>query len=169
MHTIDDLNLKLLSELKEIADGMGVKNAKKLTKEELVYKILDQQAVSGKESSPKAEASERKMRPRRRENVAPPVAAAVSSAAKELAGEKELSSEEMLQNMDLDISPSVTSFDEPVETPAVQQPEISPTQPREEKPFQNQNSNPNPNQNPNFQQQKPNMNSVRDFDGVVSN
>jgi len=29
MHTIDDLNLKLLSELKEIAEGMGVKNAKK--------------------------------------------------------------------------------------------------------------------------------------------
>jgi len=59
----------------------------------------------GGEPAPKAEASERKMRPRRRENVAPPVAAVVSSAAKELAGEKELSSEEMLQTMDLDISP----------------------------------------------------------------
>jgi len=174
MHTIDDLNLKLLSELKEIAEGMGVKNAKKLTKEELVYKILDQQAVSDSEATPKAESSERKMRPRRRENVAPPVAAAVSSAAKELAGEKELSSEEMLPGMDLDISPSVTSFDEPVETPVAQQTETeTATQPeqREEKPFQNQNpnSNPNPNQNPSFQQQKPNMNSVRDFDGVVSN
>jgi len=174
MHTIDDLNLKLLSELKEIAEGMGVKNAKKLTKEEIVYKILDQQAVSGSEATPKAESSERKMRPRRRENVAPPVAAAVSSAAKELSGEKELSSEEMIQGMDLDISPSITSFDEPVETPAVQQTETeTATQPeqREEKPFQNQNPNstPNPNQNPSFQQQKPNMNSVRDFDGVVSN
>src|SRR5882757_1388795 len=104
MLTIDELNLKLLSELKEMAEGMGVKNAKKLTKEELVYKILDQQAIGGSETSPKAEASERKMRPRRRENVAPPVAAAVSSAAKELAGEgeKELSSEEMLQSIDLD-------------------------------------------------------------------
>jgi len=54
MHTIDDLNLKLLSELKEIAEGMGVKNAKKLAKEELVYKILDQQAVSGGEGTSKA-------------------------------------------------------------------------------------------------------------------
>jgi len=55
-----------------------------------------------------------------------------------------------------------------VETPVGQQTETEPaTQPeqREEKPFQNQN----PNQNPNFQQQKPNINSVRDFDGVVSN
>ncbi len=169
MHTIDDLNLKLLSELKEMAEAMGVKNAKKLNKEELVYKILDQQAVGG-EPAVKPEASERKMRPRRRENVAPPVAAAVSSAAKELAGDKELSSEEMLQTMDLDISPSITSFDEPVETP-IGQPTETTTQPeqREEKPFQNPNSNSNPNQNPSFQQQKPNMNSVRDFDGVVSN
>src|SRR5260221_3754874 len=108
MHTIDEPNLKLLSELKEIAEGTGVKNAKKLNKEELVYKILDQQAVSSSEPTPKAEAAERKMRPRRRENVAPPVAAAVSSAAKELAGDKELSSEEMLQSIDLDTSPSVT-------------------------------------------------------------
>jgi len=143
---------------------------KKLTKEELVYKILDHQAVSGSAAISKAEPSERKMRPRRRENVAPPVAAAVSSAAKELVGEKELSSEEMLPGMDLDISPNVPSFDEPVETPVAQQTEtISQPEPREEKPFQNQNSNPNPNQNPSFQQQKPNMNSVRDFDGVVSN
>jgi len=105
------------------------------------------------------------MRPRRRENVAPPVAAAASLAA------KELSSEEMLQSIDLDISPSITSFDEPVETPVVQQAEVIQTEPKEEKTFQNQNqnANPNPNQNPSFQQQKPNINSVRDFDGVVSN
>lgn len=163
MHTIDDLNLKLLSELKEIAEGMGVKNAKKLAKEELVYKILDQQALTP-ESTPKTEGTERKMRPRRRENVAP-VAAAVSSAAKELGNQKEISSEEMLQNMDIEISPSVTSFDEPVETPVIQQTEsVSQTEQRDEKPFQNQNQNPNQNT-----QQKPNINNVRDFDGVVSN
>jgi transcription termination factor Rho len=38
MYTIDDLDVKLLSELKEIAEGMGVKNARKLAKQELVYK-----------------------------------------------------------------------------------------------------------------------------------
>jgi len=99
--------------------------------------------------------------------VAPPVAAAASLAA------KELSSDEMLQNLDLEVSPSVPQFDEPAETPVVQQAEqtetISQPEPREEKPFQNQNQNSNPNQNPSFQQQKPNINSVRDFDGVVSN
>ncbi len=163
MLTIDELNLKLLSELKEMAETMGVKNAKKLPKEELVYKILDQQAVSGESVSaskePKAE-SERKMRPRRRENVAPPVAAAVSSAA------KELSSEEMLQNMEAEITPTVPSFDEqqPTETPVAISEQVSQPEQREEKPFQNQN----PSQNQNQQNQKRD-NNVRDFDGVVSN
>src|SRR5882762_2383471 len=106
MHTIDELNLKLLSELKEIAEGMGVKNAKKLAKEELVYKILDQQALAP-ESTPKTKSTERKMRPRKRENVTP-MTAAVSSAAKKLSNQKELSNKEMLQNIDIEISPSVT-------------------------------------------------------------
>jgi transcription termination factor Rho len=82
MYTIDDLNVRLLSELKEIAEGMGVKNAKKLSKQDIIYKILDQQAVNGettvgtKPGQVRTEAasndeSERRSRPRRRENVAP--------------------------------------------------------------------------------------------------
>ncbi len=51
MYTIDDLNVRLLSELKEIAEEMGVKNAKKLAKQDLIYKILDQQAVAGETAS----------------------------------------------------------------------------------------------------------------------
>ena len=46
MYTIDDLNVRLLSELKEIAEEMGVKNAKKLSKQDIIYKILDQQAIT---------------------------------------------------------------------------------------------------------------------------
>ena len=45
MYNIDDLNLKLLSELREIAEELQVKNSKKLSKKELIYKILDQQAI----------------------------------------------------------------------------------------------------------------------------
>ena len=44
MYTIQDLNVRLLSELKEIAEELGVDNYKKLPKKELIYKILDQQA-----------------------------------------------------------------------------------------------------------------------------
>ena len=45
MLTIDELNLKLLSELRKIAEKFGVKDHGKLSKKELVYKILSQQAV----------------------------------------------------------------------------------------------------------------------------
>lgn len=45
MYNIDDLNIKLLSELREIAEGLGMKNFKKLPKKDLVYEILDHQAT----------------------------------------------------------------------------------------------------------------------------
>ncbi len=45
MYSIDELELKLLSELKDIADELDIKKFKKLPKQELIYKILDQQAI----------------------------------------------------------------------------------------------------------------------------
>ena len=53
MYNIDELKDRLLSELKEIAEDLGVKNFKKLSKQDLVYKILDQQAVTPSEQLPK--------------------------------------------------------------------------------------------------------------------
>jgi transcription termination factor Rho len=170
MYTIDDLNVRLLSELKEIAEGMGVKNAKKLTKQDLVYKILDQQAVSGeaapapnakKTAAPEGE-GERKMRPRRRENVAP-------AAPKP---EAELSSEELLDSINLDFNTPVAKFDDKednddkggnnfeeksegdnnsYEAPVREQREQR--EGREERP----------------QQQQQQRGSIRDFDGAISN
>ncbi|WP_299247999.1 transcription termination factor Rho [uncultured Cytophaga sp.] len=46
MYNIEELDLKLLSELRVIAEKMDVSNYKKLQKKELVYKILDQQALN---------------------------------------------------------------------------------------------------------------------------
>ena len=45
MHTLDELTIRLLSELIEIAEGLGLKNAKKESKQDLIYKILDIQAT----------------------------------------------------------------------------------------------------------------------------
>ena len=53
MYTIDELKVRLLSELKEIADALGVKNYKKLAKQDLIYAILDQQAVTPESEMPK--------------------------------------------------------------------------------------------------------------------
>lgn len=53
MYNIEELNLKLISELKEIAESLGVDNFKKLAKKELIYKILDVQAITPDSKLPK--------------------------------------------------------------------------------------------------------------------
>ncbi|QNE40470.1 transcription termination factor Rho [Hymenobacter sp. NBH84] len=45
MYTIDELKNRLLSELKEIAEELKVGNFRRLSKQDLIYKILDQQAI----------------------------------------------------------------------------------------------------------------------------
>lgn len=119
MYTIDDLNVRLLSELKEIAEGMGVKNAKKLSKQDLIYKILDQQATSPETAPAKKPAvtaatseaePERKMRPRRRENVAP-----TPPRQEQESESDDISSEELLDNINLDFDNSMPSFDDSAE------------------------------------------------------
>ena len=45
MLTLEELNLKLLPELREIASGFALGNTSRLSKKELIYKILDKQAL----------------------------------------------------------------------------------------------------------------------------
>lgn len=47
MYNIIQLNDKDLSELQVIAKELGIKKADSFKKEELVYKILDEQAIAG--------------------------------------------------------------------------------------------------------------------------
>lgn len=145
MYTIDDLNVRLLSELKDIAEEMGIKNAKKLAKQDLIYKILDQQAVNGEPepaAKPTAESGERRLRPRKRENV---------TAVPKI--EKEMSSDELLESLNVELDNSVSSFEEPVTNEVVEEipsnPIIKP-EPREERPVKRESN-------------------IRDFDGAVTN
>jgi transcription termination factor Rho len=80
MYDILELNKKLLPELKDIAKQLNVKKADILRKQDLIYKILDQQAVlateakktDGKpESAHNPEHKRRGRRPRRIENDRP--------------------------------------------------------------------------------------------------
>ena len=165
MYTIDDLNVRLLSELKDIAEGMGVKNAKKLAKQELVYKILDQQALA-EESAPSKKQSDdngdRKMRPRRRENVAPPV----PPPAK-----KDMTSEELLQPVDQDVDQRVTQFEEPQPKFEEPQPKFEESQPQPQSSQQAPNNSPEPPARE-FQQdrqQQARIMNIKEFDGAIMN
>lgn len=59
MYDILELNKKLVSELRQIAKDLNVKKADSLRKQDLIYKILDQQAINATEDS-KPEKSEKK-------------------------------------------------------------------------------------------------------------
>jgi transcription termination factor Rho len=162
MYTIDDLNVRLLSELKEIAEGMGVKNAKKLSKQDIIYKILDQQAVAGDlnaekkapalstpmVSAPSPADHERKLRPRRRENVAPTPPPAPKT-------ESDFPSDEMLDSIDLsfDSQSTMNGASESSEPPPMMQEE----QVRPPKAEQREDRGPT------FRI------AIREFDGAISN
>jgi len=57
MYNIEELKIRLLSELKEIAEELGVKNYKSLKKDDLIYAILDQQAITPEKALPKKKPS----------------------------------------------------------------------------------------------------------------
>ena len=52
MYDILELNKKLLAELREIAKELKIKRVESLRKQDLIYKILDQQAISATETKP---------------------------------------------------------------------------------------------------------------------
>ncbi|MCB9361002.1 MAG: transcription termination factor Rho [Flavobacteriales bacterium] len=62
MYDIIELNKKLVGELRDIAKEVGLKKFEKLKKEDLVYQILDQQAINPTKKAP-AEKPEPKRKP----------------------------------------------------------------------------------------------------------
>lgn len=166
MYTIDDLNVKLLSELKEIAEQMGVKNAKKLSKQDLVYKILDQQAVSGEAPGAKKQATTsaegRIMRPRKRENVAP----------KAEKPETELSADELLNSITSELDVAVPRFeDNPSEIKVAEVvPQQQPAQPQQTQQHRHDGPPREPREPRDREErpQHPKLN-IKDFDGAISN
>jgi len=57
MYDILELNKKLVNELREIAKDLNIKRVESLRKQDLIYKILDQQAIAATESLPKSNGS----------------------------------------------------------------------------------------------------------------
>jgi len=63
MYKIEELNDRLLSELKEIAESLGIKNYKKAAKKDLIYKILDEQAINPKPAADRKAEEQKKEQP----------------------------------------------------------------------------------------------------------
>ncbi|WP_320052321.1 transcription termination factor Rho [uncultured Acetobacteroides sp.] len=60
MYDILELNSKLLSDLKEIAKQLNIKRVDSLKKQDLIYKILDEQALQAATATPQKEVSSRR-------------------------------------------------------------------------------------------------------------
>ncbi|MBX7109942.1 MAG: transcription termination factor Rho [Chitinophagales bacterium] len=78
MYDILQLNEMLVPELKDVAESLKIENYHKLPKQELVYKILDKQAIAPELAKTMAEDAKPKGRTRKKhvvagENAAPPV------------------------------------------------------------------------------------------------
>src|SRR5690606_26483980 len=164
MYTIDDLNVRLLSELKEIAEGMGVKNAKKLSKQDLIYKILDQQAVAGEATTPAPPRKshvvtdaepERKMRPRRRENVAPTPPSVEKENNNNNNNSKDedsdFTSDELLDSININFENSMPNFEDSSERSYTEEQQAPAERPARE------------------ERHQPIRLSIREFDGAISN
>lgn len=175
MYNIEELNLKLLSELREIAEQLQVKNFKKLTKKELIYKILDQQAIlpeekvlpiKEKEATPKVQEkkNDSPSKPRKRsrsksestKEKEPKVAANAS-------GNNGKKNEKESFNFDLSNDPAL--FDAPTsqEPTPVPTPAPAPKAKSEQKEHNNNNNKHHNKKNSN------NGFSIRDFDGLIEN
>ncbi len=68
MYNIEELSKKLLADLRKIAKELGIKRVEKYKKQELIYAILDQQAVQKAEAD-KQKSEEKNTQKRRRRRV----------------------------------------------------------------------------------------------------
>ncbi len=157
MYDIIDLNSKLVGELREIAKELSIPKFDTLKKQELVYQILDQQAMSGAKDAPK-DSGEKPKRGRKPKSEETPALFNEESKVDsrfvdlETAETKKPEAEaekpkEKVKLPDPDLSAIINDVPKPtpVNIPAPQNrpPAQKPYQQNQQKPFQKPNPNPN--------------------------
>ncbi|MEQ8242719.1 transcription termination factor Rho [Fulvivirga sp.] len=187
MYTIEELNVRLLSELKEIAEEMSLKNFKKLSKEELIYKILDQQAILPENDLPKKKAPEKVEKPAPKATNKPPRRENVAKKKPSDKDEKDLSADELLESFNLEIDKTAASFDDkkagkpekgqeekPKEDDAKDSRERKPRNEKRDDNKEKENREPREKREDrpkreDHREHKKKENNIKDFDGVIEN
>ena len=188
MYNIDDLNIRLLSELRDIAEGLGMKNYKKLPKKDLIYAVLEHQAVmpdseiqkvKDKVSAEKSESKKAEKAPKAPKEPKEPKAKAVKAeASEEKSAEKPKRRSRKRENVtDVKVAAEETAA-EPKKAAPEEKPvaEAAPEQPKAEQPKAEQPKTEQPRKEERPQpkidqkQKKANYNyNVREFDGLIEN
>ncbi|GAA4851695.1 transcription termination factor Rho [Algivirga pacifica] len=173
MYTIEELEIRLLSELKTIAKELGVKSYSGLSKKELIYKILDQQAINpDRKTESKQETSDSTVTLSKRD-----------TAKSDSKGSPRVKRENVAKATEEQKPKATTS------TPKEPQPKAQPQQPkkprkeREQRPRREGISSSDKPKKDNTQERRGNRGnaqenrrekdkdagSVRDFDGIITN
>lgn len=176
MYTIEDLNVRLLSELKEIAEGLGVKNYKKLTKKDLVYKVLDQQALTPEADLPLEQEKKDK----------PQVETKSKNSTKDKPKVPLQTSDELLESFDLELEESIKSFGDSSESKELEtvEPETKPESKVKPEPESDSNAEPGDDtpsekaykdhkgdrrQNYDVGEKQQKAAAIKEFDGLIEN
>ena len=122
MYDILQLNDMLVPELKELAEKLSIKGYKRLNKQDLIYKILDQQAISGDQGAePKSKSKEKAVeqdKPKKKKEN-PPRKAKAPRAKKE---EKETKETDGWETVSLENKEAGEETETPKEEPAKREP-----------------------------------------------
>lgn len=124
-YNILELNEKLLPELQSIAAELGIKDTKSQVKDELIYKILDQQAISfagiqvGKEKEREAKRAEKK-RGRKPKAAVETTPDSVEGPMTETADTKVKPEKKRRQRVDKTVKPEGDIVEEPVASTTVE-------------------------------------------------
>jgi transcription termination factor Rho len=163
MYNIEELDLKLLSELREIAEKLEVPNFKKLPKGELIYKILDHQALMP-EKAPKPTESKSTFK---RANVVAPTEEGAEPEEKTDLKKRTRMKRENVKELPAETFASTPqdTFDAPTYEPTpkhIISDDVAPT-PIRETSFEQARE-----EREGFKPRKPNLN-VKEFDGLIEN
>jgi transcription termination factor Rho len=161
MYNIDDLNVRLLSELKEIAEELGVKNFKKLAKKDLIYKILDFQAANPQSKTATSKKATAKTDVIKDDNITATIAKRENVKQKEPGSYSDKTADELLESFDMELDETFGKLDgeEPkdVEKPDIEK-RVIPESRKEHKKDRDRRED-----------QVPKKSTVKEFDGVIEN
>ena len=191
MYDLKELSGKLLPELKEIAKGLKISKVN-LKKQDLVYKILDEQALIPKEKLPTAVKTPRPRKVVKPKKTEQPIAKEQPKVKQEPKAKEPIKKEEVsVKNVDIkdntDLNaPKVKQKNQPKKGPVNSKADLNnPNNPnyvgnKEGNSKQNSNSKPNPNKNNQNRNQNNNNNNKKpkvkpeeehgyNFDGLIIN
>ena len=162
MYDILQLNEKLVADLREIANNLGIKGANRLSKQDLIYKILDEQALAAKSKGGELVPEVDEPAPGRKIVVRKPASAPAETDAESTAPAKRGRKPKQEITPAPPPPPAPPAQEKkPQQTPPPQRQERPPQQQPQQNYPQNQQNQPNqqqrPPQNPQQQQTPPGM------------